>query len=42
MKLPLAERDVILAEAARSAAEEYRTNEELNCFNAEDDIIEDY
>ncbi|HWS85086.1 MAG TPA: XRE family transcriptional regulator [Ktedonobacteraceae bacterium] len=42
MKLSLEERNVILAEAARSAAEEYRTNEELNSFNAEDDIIEDY
>jgi Zn-dependent peptidase ImmA (M78 family)/transcriptional regulator with XRE-family HTH domain len=42
MKLPRQERGKLLAEAALSAVEEYKANEELNCFNAEDDIIEDY
>ena len=42
MKLSREERNVIIAEMARGAVDEYRTNEELNSFNVKDDIIEDY
>ena len=44
MRLPLEERNRILAEQAEQAAEEYRTNPDLTDFEAfgEDDLYDDY
>ncbi len=44
MKLSLQERDKLLAEAAEKAAKDYASDEDLNDFNAYDevDVIEEY